>query len=100
MVAATDLEPDDLLGVAHAPLMRAAIVFQSKNSAPALSPSTNVPVVAAVSEPSLTAAAAKASPSPALLERLTLYQRVSFLRVWDRLPRHLREIAFDLHSPR
>ena len=32
-------------------------------------------------------------------ERLTPERRVSFLRVWHRLPRHLREITFDLHSP-
>ena len=97
---ATDLEPGDLLRVAHAPLMRAPIaVFQSTNSAPAVSPPTNAPEVATISEPSLAAAAATASPSPALLERLTPEQRVSFLRVWHRLPRHLREITFDLHSP-
>ena len=36
-------------------------------------------------------------PSPALLERLNPDQRSSFLRVWARLPPHLREIAFDLH---
>ena len=40
-----------------------------------------------------------ALPSPALLERLTPEQRVSFLRIWDRLPTHLRDIAFDLHNP-
>ena len=43
--------------------------------------------------------AAPASPSPALLERLTPEQRASFLRVWERLPSHLRAVAFDLHSP-
>ena len=37
-------------------------------------------------------------PSPALLERLNPDQRSSFLRVWARLPRHLREIVFDLHD--
>ena len=97
---ATDLEPDDLLGVAHAPLMHAPIaVFQSTNSAPAVSPSTNALEVAAISEPSLAEAAATASPSPALLERLTPEQRVSFLCVLHRLPRHLRDITFELHSP-
>ena len=97
---ATDLESCDLLGVAHAPLVRAPIaVFQSTNSAPAVSPPTNAPEVAAISELSLAAAAATASPSPALLERLTPEQKVSFLWVWQRLPRHLREITFDLHSP-
>ena len=97
---ATDLEAVDLLGVAHAPLMRASIaVFKSTNSAPAVSPPTNAPGVAAISEPSLAELAATVSPSPALLERLTPEQRVSFLRVWHRLPRHLHEITFELHSP-
>ena len=71
-------------------------VFQRMNSAPALSPSTNAPEVASISGPPLTAAAATASPSPALLERLTPEQRVSLLRVWDRLPTHLHDITFDL----
>ena len=39
------------------------------------------------------------SLSPALLERLNQDQRSSFLRIWARLPSHLREIAFDLHDP-
>ena len=38
------------------------------------------------------------SPSTALLQRLKLDQRSSFLRAWARLPPHLREIAFDLHD--
>ena len=32
-------------------------------------------------------------PPPALLERLTPEQRASFLRVWKRLPSHLRAVA-------
>ena len=39
------------------------------------------------------------SPSPALMERLNPAQRSAFLRVWVRLPPHLREIVFDLHDP-
>ena len=39
------------------------------------------------------------APSPTLLKRLNSDQRSSFLRVWARLPPHLREIAFDLHDP-
>ena len=70
MVGAADLEPGNLLGVAPIPLMRASIdFFQCADSAPAPSPSMDMPEVAAVSEPSLTAAAATASPSPGLLER-------------------------------
>ena len=42
------LHSGNLLGVAHAPVMRAPIaVFQSTNSAPAVSPSTNAPEIAA-----------------------------------------------------
>ena len=39
-----------------------------------------------------------ASLSPTLLERLTPKQRASFLRVWDSLPPHFRDVTFDLHS--
>ena len=39
------------------------------------------------------------APSPELLERLDADQRASFLRVWDGLPPHLREIHYDLHGP-
>ena len=45
------------------------------------------------------AASAVMPPSPALLERLKSDQRSSFLRVWARLPPHLREIAFNFHDP-
>ena len=95
---ATYLEPGDLLGVEHALWMRAPIaVIQSTNSAPAVSPPTNAPEVAAISDPS------RSSCSHGLtlaypLERLTPEQRVSFLRVWHRLPKHLREITFDSHD--
>ena len=44
------------------------------------------------------AASTVTSPSTALLQRLKLDQRSSFLRAWARLPPHLREIAFDLHD--
>ena len=42
---------------------------------------------------------APASPSPALIGRLTPEQHASLLRVWERLPSHLRAVAFDLHGP-
>ena len=45
------------------------------------------------------AASVVTPPSPALLERLNSDQRFSFLRVWARLPPHLREVAFGLHDP-
>ena len=90
---ATDLEPGDLLGVPPVPIMPSPIVvFQSTNSAPAVSPPTNAPEVADISEPSLTAAATAASPSPALFERSIPEQRISFLHVWHHLSRHLRNI--------
>ena len=54
--------------------------------------------VTSIAGSSLVAAAATALPSPALFERLTPDQRVSFLRVWARLPSHLRAVAFDLHG--
>ncbi|MEP5732608.1 MAG: hypothetical protein ABJL67_24925, partial [Sulfitobacter sp.] len=37
-------------------------------------------------------------PSPALLERLSTDQRTSSLQVWNCLPLHMREIAFDLRG--
>ena len=51
--------------------------------------------VSAVTVPPL---AAPASPSPALLARLSPEQCASFLRDRARLPLHLREVAFDLHG--
>ena len=39
------------------------------------------------------------SPSPALLERLSADQRSSFLQTRNRLPSHMREIAFDPCGP-
>ena len=98
MVAAADLEPGDLLGVVHVPLMRAPIdAIQGEDSVPALSPSTDVGEVAAVSEASLTTAAAAASPSLVLLARFPPEQHTSFLRDWYRLSPHLRDLTFDLH---
>ena len=55
--------------------------------------------VSAVTASPLAAAAATASPSPALLERLTPEQRASFLRVWERLPSRLHAFEFELHGP-
>ena len=100
MVGSADLELGNLLGVAHAFLMRTPIdIFQRTDSIPAFSSSTDVSGVEAVSEPPLTATEATASLSPALLERLTPELRVSFLRVGGCLPTNLRHMAFDLHGP-
>ena len=38
------------------------------------------------------------TPCNKLLERLTVDQRTSFLRVWDQLPLHLRGVSFDLRG--
>ena len=67
-----------------------------------LGPSSSPPAVtpiSAVTDLPLGAAAATASPSPALLERLTPEQRVSLLRVSERLPSHLRAVVFEFHGP-
>ena len=78
------------------------VVFQSDGRTPVLSSTpTTVPQGLAVSDSPLAAAVATstASPSPALLGRLVPDRRASFLRVWARLPPHLRAIEFDLHYP-
>ena len=74
-------------------------VPQRTESTPALSPSTDVPEVAAVLGPSLTASAVTASPSPALPKGLTPEQRASFLRVWNRLPTHFATLL-SIHLAR
>ena len=97
LVGVTDLELGDIFGVAHAPQMSAPLdVLQhdhrSSNPSSGLS---EVPPVSAVTASPL---AAPASPSPALLEGLSPEQRATFLRVWIRLPLHLRAVDFDLHG--
>ena len=88
-VGVADLEPGDLLGVTRAPLMRLpvdALQHNRRVTGPSSGPPA-VPQVSAVTDSPLTAAA-KASPSPALLERLAPDQHASFLRVSTRLPSH------------
>ena len=98
LVGMSNLEPGDLLGVAHAPLMCVPLDALQHDGRPSSDPPGVTPV-SAVTASSLAAAAATASPSPALLEHLTPEQRGSFLRVWERLPSHLWAVAFDLHGP-
>ena len=101
LVGVSNLEPGDLLGVTHAPLMSVpldALQHVGRSSGLPSDPPGVTPV-SAVTAPPLAAVAAPASPSPALLERLTPEQRASFLCVWERLPSHLRAVAFDLHGP-
>ena len=101
LVGVSNLEPGDLLGVAHAPLISVpldALQHVDRSSSPYSDPPGVTPV-SAVTAPPLAAVAAPASPSPALLERLTPEQRASFLRVWERPPLLLRAVLFDLHGP-
>ena len=101
LVGVPNPEPGDLLGVAPAPLMSVpldALQHDGRPSGPSSDLPGVTPVSAATASP-LAAVATTASPSPALLERLTPEQCASFLRVWERLPPHLRAVAFDLHGP-
>ena len=92
LVGVAKLEPGDILGVTHAPLM--CVPLDAMHSGPRVV----TPISAVLASP-LAAAAATASSSPALLERNTPQQRASSLRVWKRLPAHLCAVTFDLHGP-
>ena len=73
LVGVANLDPGDFLGVPHAPLMRVLLDAMQHDSRPP-SPFSGPPVVtliSAVTASSLAAAAATATPSSALLERLT-----------------------------
>ena len=95
-VGVADLEPGDVLGVDHTPLLSVPLdVLQQERAPNSPSGLSEVSPVSAVTASPL---AAPASPSPALLERLNPEQRASFLRVWARLLLHLRGVAFDLHD--
>ena len=41
---------------------------------------------------------AVSAASRSTLKRLTAEQRASFIKLWDKLPPHLRDIKFDLHG--
>ena len=101
LVGVSNLEPGDLLGVAHAPLISVPLDALQHVGRPSglSSDPPGVTPVSAVRDPPLAAVAAPASTSWALLQGLTSEQRASFLRVWERLPSHLRAVAFDLHGP-
>ena len=76
-VGVVDLERGDLLAVAHAPLLRVPLDALQHNSR-VTGPSSGLPSalqVSAVADSPFTAVA-KTSPSPALLERLTLDQTI------------------------
>ena len=92
----------DSVGVAHAPLLRVpldALQHATRVAEPHPGQTANCQVSAVTSSLDTgEAASLVTSPSTTLLERLNPDQRSSFLRVWARLPPHLREIAFDLHD--
>ena len=80
LVGVAALEPGDILGVAHAPLLSVPLdVLQLDNRVP--SPSSGLSEVSPVSAVAASPLAAPASPSPALLERLSPEQLASFLLV-------------------
>ena len=88
LVVVSYLEPGEILGVAHAPLMCVpldTVQHDGRPSGPSSGPTWVTPISAVTASP-LAAAAATTSPSPALLERSTLEQHASFLRVWEQLP--------------
>ena len=98
-----DLEPGDFVGVAHAPLLivpLGGLRHASDASGPHPGQFLDDQLLAVRSSPDTgEASTAVTAPSPTLLKRFNSDHRSSFLRVWARLPPHLREIAFDLHDP-
>ena len=83
LVEVADLEPGDILGVAHAPLLSVPLgVLQQDNRAP--NPPSGLSEVPPVPAATASSLAAPALPSSSLLERLGPDQRASFLRVWAR----------------
>ena len=101
LVGEENREPGDIFAVAHAPLMWVPLdILQYDSRTPGLYSGrlAVTPIFSGTTSP-LAAAAATTSPSPALFKRLTPEQSASFLRVWGRLPSHLRAVAIDLHGP-
>lgn len=99
-VGIADLKTVDILGVAHDPPMRVQLdILQhgSQATVPSSGLSAMFPVSIVTASPSA-AAAAPVLHSPATLKRLNQEQRAAFLRVWARLPSHLRAGAFDLYG--
>ena len=98
-----DLEPGDLVGVADTPILRVPLgALQHTTHAAGPHPGQTLESqVSAVARSPDTEVAAPTVPlsSPALMERLNPAKRSAFLRIWARLPPHLREISFDVHDP-
>ena len=77
LVVVSNLEPGDILGVAHVPLtcvLLNTLPYDSRPSHPSSGPLGVTPFSSVTTSP-LATAVATASPSPALVERLTSEQR-------------------------
>ena len=97
LVGVAALEPGDIVGVAQAPLMSLPLdILQHDHRAP--NPPSRLSEVSPVSAVTASPLGAPASPSSALLERLSPKQGASFLRAWSRLPVHMQAMAFDLYG--
>jgi len=120
----TDLEPGDLLGTSSSPLVQVplstivdpspepppitikpeacgvcVILCARRNFLPvALSLFTTNDIPVAREFPPSADPPPPKTPCSQLLARLDTDQRTSFLRLWDRLPLHLRDITFNLHG--
>ena len=102
-IGVADLVPGDLVGVADAPLLRIpldALQHPTRTGGPHPGQTSDSQVSTVASSTDAEGIApAVPPPSPTVMERWNPAQRSAFLRVWARLPPHLREIAFDLHDP-
>ena len=96
----TDLEPGDLFGTSTSPLVQVPLATLGHFSLdpPTLPPIPNVHVlhdnipVANEDPPPTDLHPTPKAPCPQLLARLDTDQRSSFLRLWNRLPLHLRDV--------
>ena len=101
LVGVVKLEPGNILGVAHALLMCVPLddlQHDSRHSGLSSGPPAMTPISAVMALP-LASAAPTAPPSPALFERLNPEQHASFPHVCERLPSHMRAVAFGLDDP-
>ena len=123
MAGCAEIEPGMVLGSASAPLLRVPLdsVDTVDSNQQNVDPPSTVPGPTRpldTGQPSATctdpfvhtvhesasaagppvAAATPSSPPADLLKRLTAEQRASFIKLWDKLPPHLRDIKFDLHG--
>ena len=98
-----NLESGDPVWVAHAPILRVPLngLQHACQAAGPHPEQTETPQVSAVTRSPAPGEAATVvtSTSPALLNRLDLDLRFSFLRIGAHLPPNLRKVAFDLHDP-